>query len=92
MKEEKDFNAGFFIVSVRSGYAAPITSGGASRRGTAVTFGWRKSSKLLSAKRLKASPISTELIVDSRRAVRRILHLPFQIAACRADKSRYRGA
>ena len=72
MKEEKDFNAGFFIVSVRSGYAAPITSGGASRRGTAVTFGWRKSSKLLSAKRLKASPISTELIVDSRRAVHRI--------------------
>lgn len=59
MKEEKDFNAGFFIVSVRSGYAAPITSGGASRRGTAVTFGWRNSSKLLSSKRLKASPTST---------------------------------
>ncbi|MFR6134115.1 MAG: hypothetical protein ACLUI5_11570 [Fusicatenibacter saccharivorans] len=73
MKEEKDFNAGFFIVSVRSGYAAPITSGGASRRGTAVTFGWRNKFKVaLRQSRLKASPISTELIVDSRRAVRRI--------------------
>ena len=61
MKEEKDFNAGFFVVSVRSGYAAPITSGGASRRGTAVTFGWRKSSKVALGK-------ETESLADFHRA------------------------
>ena len=62
----------FFDAFILSGYAAPITRGGASRRGTAVTFGWWNNAKLLPANRLKASPTSTELIMDSRRAVRRM--------------------